>query len=693
MIHLPRRPDLLAVMVSLVGSLAVLIGFWVGLIGAREEELAGAEKNLRHFGTMLAEHTARSFDGIDILLREVARDLSQHRVDWQSWEPVRGWEYIAERHSKSLPQLRDLIVFDADGRQRFVSTQFPAPQIDVRDRTYFQALEAGAEAASFGPYIGRNTGMYSFGMGRRMEGANKRFTGIVYATVELAYFQEFCWPIRPHDSFDAVLVNTSGQIIASCRPVDLSGQSLVVGRQAAEILLDGKAGDVSIQSGQYRQNDALFTVVALPSHPELRIVAVLPEHAALHEWQRRAGELALFAGVIILILVSGGWLVRRQVAQLAATSAELKASRLDLEKRVREATEEIEGQKEEAVRNSTAKSRFLAAASHDLRQPLHALSLFAADLQRQINSGYTRDIDQLATQINTSVQSLAEMLDALLDISRLDMGGVQPTISEFAVQTVFDRLHLSFRRAALNKRIVLRLRRSSLHLRSDIHLVERLLGNLISNAIRYTPEGGRVLVAARRRGNLVQLEVRDNGLGIAPEHQQMIFKEFFQVGNTARDQKQGLGLGLAIVQRLTRTLDARLNLRSRPGAGTLFAVSLPWCAAAASEKAEQTRLALLGEVVQAAGIADLAGNWGLACECYRDLPDFLARRGERPAIVIAPLEIAAELREQTPEHWPLAVLGDGPAPAGVFTVQTPIRPAKLRALLQQLQNTLSKSML
>lgn len=689
-----RRPEALVLVVSLVGSLAVLLAFAGGLLAGRQDALVRAEQRLQHVGTMLAEHTARSLDGVDILLRELARDLSQNKSDWRDWEDVRGWGYIAEQHSRSLPQLRSLSVFDQLGQQRFVSTIFPTPPVNVRDRTYFQALENGSESSSFGPYVGRNTGRYAFGLARRIGGKGNTFAGVAYATLELSYFQEFCWPLREHDDFDAVLVNTSSQIIASCRPVDLSAQSLVIGRKIEEVLLGGQFTELSLEPGQYQQQGALFSVVALPSHPELRVVSALPVHSALTAWQQRMSEFGMFAAMIVAILIAGGWMVRRQVIELATTSAELLASRRDLEIRVREATEELAQQMEEAERNSTAKSRFLAAASHDLRQPLHALSLFATDLQRQISSGYTRDIDQLATQINSSVVSLTEMLDTLLDISRLDMGGIQPDEQVFAVQTVFDRLHLSFRRAAVNKRLTLRLRPSQMHINSDIHLVERLLGNLISNAIRYTPDGGRVYMVARRRRERVVIEVRDSGLGIAPEHQQMIFKEFFQVGNSARDQKQGLGLGLAIVQRLTRALGAKLELKSRLGAGTLFSVSLPWSPPPVLEKSSAAALLFIGEddgnMVK---VAELAVGWGYACEFVEDVAEIKNQGISRPSIVLVPALLAAAIRAQLPREWPLVTIGTTAVGDGVFVIQAPIRPAKLRALLQQLQNTLSKLIL
>lgn len=686
-----RRPESLALIVSLTGSLAVLAAFAFGLVTARQEEILHAEERLEHFTVMLAEHTSRSLDGVDILLRELARDLSQHRRDWPKWEQSRAWEYISERHSRALPQLRSLSVFDEQGEQRMQSTNMVPKSINVSDRPYFAALLKGSDSASFGPLVGRNSGVYSFGLARRIVGADGIFSGVAYAALDISYFQDFCWPIRLHDDFEAVLVNASGQVIASCRPVDLSRNSPLIGTQATDTLFGGALKKENLEQGTRHVSGHLLAVVPVASHPDLRVLAVLPDSAALTLWQRRLREFGLFAAVVVVILLSGGWLVRRQVAALARLSAELAGHRQELQQRVSVATGELAKQKEEAELASTAKSRFLAAASHDLRQPLHALSLFAADLQRQVSSGHTRDLDKLATQINTSVVSLAEMLDALLDISRLDMGGVQLELSVFPLQTVFDRLHLAFRRAAVNKRIRLRIRPTRAYVHSDIHLVERLLANLVSNAIRYTPEGGKVLVGARPRHGRLHVDVRDNGLGIAPEHQEMIFKEFFQVGNEARDQKQGLGLGLAIVQRLARALGATLQLKSRLGAGTLFAIDLEMAAPPAAQlPAELPKIYLAGPCADAERLIELAESWGYRC-CRIEVAE-LGERGksESGAIVIVADAVAAAAGQALPPGWPLVVLG-GAADEGRVGLSLPLKPAKLRALLQQLQNTLSKS--
>jgi hypothetical protein len=139
----------------------VLLVFMADLVLARHRDLESGERRLQHFGIMMAEHTARTFEAVDVLLRETATDLSHSRRDWENWEASRGWEYIAQRHSRAMPQLRDLIILML-GNQRFISTYFPAPRINVRDRPYFAALESGAESATYGPYIGRNSARYTY---------------------------------------------------------------------------------------------------------------------------------------------------------------------------------------------------------------------------------------------------------------------------------------------------------------------------------------------------------------------------------------------------------------------------------------------------------------------------------------------------------------------------------------------------
>jgi signal transduction histidine kinase/CheY-like chemotaxis protein len=226
------------------------------------------------------------------------------------------------------------------------------------------------------------------------------------------------------------------------------------------------------------------------------------------------------------------------------------------------------GQLAEANR---AKSRFLAAASHDLRQPVHALGLFLAQA-REARSPAERD--RLLAKIEASSQALSELVDALLDVSKLDAGAVTPRPCEFAVQAVLDRVEQDFALAAQAKGLRLRVRPSALRAVTDPVLMERILINLVGNAVRYTHNGG-VLVACRRRGAKARLEVWDTGVGIPADQRERIFEEFYQGRPAAGDTAPGLGLGLAIVRRLAELLHVTVDLRSREGRGSVFAIEVP----------------------------------------------------------------------------------------------------------------------
>lgn len=690
-----RHPESLVLLVNFLAVAAILASLLTELMQEHSEAMRQAEERLRHFSAMLAEQTERSLGNVDTLLNELSLDLSYNRPEWPGWDDRRGWEYLTRRHSRSLPQARDLILFDADGRQRFVSTKFPPPAVNIADRPYFQALKAGADKSSYGPYIGRNTGRYTFALARALKTREGAFAGVVFAALESAYFQDFCWPNRLHDDFDAFIINSEGKIVASCRPADISAQSPVLGQTLVQVLgLEGFAigARTSLASGR------IVTLAPIRSFPELMIVSSLPETIALQHWRKKAGQFTLFALLIVGILCSGGWLLRQQIVRLKAAAAALHDYRHHLEARIRTATTKLAAQKEEAEQASIAKSRFLAAASHDLRQPLHALSLFTSDLQRQVRAGLTRDLDPLAGQINESVLRLKEVFASLLDISRLDLGQVEPQPHPFPLQEVLRRVQLLYRRAALSRRVTLRIHPSTAWIHSDEALVERILSNLVSNAVRYTANAGRVLVIARRRQDWIRIEVRDNGPGIAESDQPMIFKEFFQLANPERDPEKGLGLGLPIVQRLVRTLGGKLELHSRPGCGTTFAVHLPAAAPATQEDVTQQpplpRLILMAKCPELTRIAELATAWGYRCTVANDPDNLTQLRRETPAIVFAPLEQASQLRSDLPEAWPVVIVTTGQLVAGehVYALQIPIRPARLRALLERFQKTLLKSM-
>jgi len=331
---------------------------------------------------------------------------------------------------------------------------------------------------------------------------------------------------------------------------------------------------------------------------------------------------------------------------------------------------------------------------------LHALSLFVTDLQRKVrNASPQQDLPHLAEQIAASTSTLGELLDSLLDISRLDVAGIKPEIRRFALQPTFERLQNSFRRAAVDRNISLNFRSSPLWGESDPVMIERMLANLISNALRYTQPGGRILVAARKRKTHILLEVRDNGPGIAAEHQAAIFAEFYQVGNTAREQNKGLGLGLSIVDRLARALKIEISLHSRPNRGTNFGLTLPYASPVVSNASPALAEAgptihFIGNSSDLLAAIELVRNWNFQITQETALnaqPASLAAQ----TLIITEAHLAESVRAHYPDNNALIAFINTPGatvPNGVQTLITPIRPAKLRALIGQLQKTFSKSM-
>lgn len=681
-----RRPEALALIVALTSTLAVLLVFLIDLALARQRDLELGEKRLQKFTVMLAEHTARSFEAVDVLAREIATDLSRNRSDWPNWDPALGWDYIAQRHSRAMPQMRDLIVFDRNGDQRFISTYFPPPPVNVADQAYFRELAAGKPALTYGPYIGPNSGRYAYGIAHRLEDRERRFAGIAFAVIEPGYMQDFCWTNRLADEFDAMLTNARGEVIASCRPADLSTQSTVLGRQVGEVLFGQTAHELQgeqialPESRVLRIEQRLISITPVPGFADLRLIAAIPERAALSGWRSRLLELVTLGGLLSAVLLTGGVLVRGQVRELAKMADALAESHERLEAKVQEATAELAAQKESAERANAAKSRFLAAASHDLRQPMHALALFSADLRRRADSRDLADIPRLAGQIAASTGLLGEMLDALLDISRLDINGIKADRRIFPLEALYARLEAAFRRSAADRNIQLRFHRTRQSLDSDPMLFERMLSNLIANALRYTPVGGRVLVGARRDGERLRVEVRDNGIGIAREHQAAIFAEFYQVSNNARELGGGLGLGLSIVDRLARALDIEVKLRSRLGEGTVFGLVVDLAGEQpVSESPRAGRVFLVGEHPELKRCRALLENWdyevsegtGEAAQCLREDTIVLCATDSIPSL---------------PASMRLIVLhGDEPLPAlpaGSQPLRLPLRPARLRALLR-----------
>jgi signal transduction histidine kinase len=233
--------------------------------------------------------------------------------------------------------------------------------------------------------------------------------------------------------------------------------------------------------------------------------------------------------------------------------------------------QQLRSQVDVAARANQEKTRFVASAAHDLRQPLHALGMFCATLDQRLQDTPERP---LVRNMMSAIESLEDSFGAMLDISRLDAGVVQPLPQIFPIRDIFRRLYQQFGGDAEARNLALRFRATRRVVQSDPLLLERVLANLVQNALRYTRNGG-VLVTARRYCGAVALEVWDTGPGIADDKKEMIFREFYQIDNPERDRSRGLGMGLAIVRRICHLLEHPLDLRSRAGKGSVFRVVVP----------------------------------------------------------------------------------------------------------------------
>jgi signal transduction histidine kinase/ActR/RegA family two-component response regulator len=275
------------------------------------------------------------------------------------------------------------------------------------------------------------------------------------------------------------------------------------------------------------------------------------------------GAYALI-GVATLMLLPVMTLLGRRLALNLTHTIETRLSH-------RQLLEQLSVQKQAAEEASRAKSRFLATASHDLRQPLHALNLFVQALQERRLPPHERE---LVANVRRSVDAMDELFDALLDISRLDAGAVRSRVATFPLEELFERLRFEFAGLAQEKGLRFTVQKTRLYVRSDPELLSQILRNLLANALRYTARGG-VLMGCRRGAGRLRIEVWDTGCGIPHEQHPQVFQEFTQLGNPERDRRKGLGLGLAIVDRLVRLLEHSITLRSTLGRGSMFAVSVP----------------------------------------------------------------------------------------------------------------------
>src|SRR5262245_47072492 len=357
-----------------------------------------------------------------------------------------------------------------------------------------------------------------------------------------------------------------------------------------------------------------------------------------------------------------------------------------------------------------AKSRFLAAASHDLRQPLHALNLFITQLRTEKDEAAK---GRVIARIDAAVGAINELFNALLDMSRLDAGVLVPSISEFPVDQLLKRVEMTFAAAAREKGLRLRVVLNSAWIRSDFILLERILLNLVSNAVRYTQAGG-VVVGCRRRGDVLRIEVRDSGTGIPEDQQRNVFGEFRRLSTGEQDRRGGLGLGLAIVDRLCRLLDCPIELTSRLGRGSRFVVAVPLTAPV--EPAEQAPQAAVDQAMGKSvvvidddalvldGMCGMLKSWGcsvVTASSADTAPSALSQKNPRPYVIISDYRLSGgktgfdaieRIRHAFGTPIPAFLISGDTAPerlrearaSGYYLLHKPVLPITLRSVVSQL---------
>jgi signal transduction histidine kinase len=406
-------------------------------------------------------------------------------------------------------------------------------------------------------------------------------------------------------------------------------------------------------------------------------------------------------GVLMMMYLSIIIMVGRNQKQSAYEAIQLRFENLDL-------IDQLRDQKQVAENANIAKSKFLAAASHDLRQPLHALTLFVATLNEKIRFPEVRVV---VDNIKHSVTALEGLFNALLDISRLDAGIVQPKIIAANIKPLFQLLSDEYAPQTRSQGLEWNMHCDDIAARTDPVLLETILRNLISNAIRYTPHGS-IELRCRAQDDQVVIEIQDTGIGISAENQDEVFDEFVQLQNPERDRTKGLGLGLAIVKRLVNLLHHKLHMHSVPGIGTHFRIQLPIAETVITPLPETIDwqkdssgkglrvLVIDDEAVVLTAVDSLLSEWGYEVFVADSAEEALNSLHAAPDVIIADYRLRQNLtgieaihavHARWGSHIPaLIITGDtGPeqlreaSQSGYSLLHKPVQPGRLRAFLRQ----------
>jgi len=546
------------------------------------------------------EQARSAADKISQFLSEITAGLAWETQLSLSDSTLNEWQFDAVRLLRQVPALNEIVQIDATGHEQFrMSREEPDVVASHADHSQEPAfIQAMAQKIYFGPvYFIDESQPY---MTIAMSGIRPEF-GVIVGQVNLTFIWDVVSQIRVGKRGQAYVIDQAARLIAHpdisqvLRKTDMSALAQVRAARAAELngLPDQPLQGVDI-AGR-----GVLSAYAKVTPPGLLVFADSPldeAYGPLYDSAVRSAVIILVA--LVLAIFAGLLLARRMVIPIRAlrdgamrigggdlaqriaihTGDELEALGDQfnaMAARLRESYAGLEGKVEERTRQleeaNQAKSRFIAAASHDLRQPLHALGLFVAQLHGKMRAG---ERVQIIRRIEAALAAMNELFSALLDISKLDAGATTVNVTAFPMSQLLAHAETTFAGAAREKDLSFKAMPSDAWVRSDFILLEQIVFNLITNGLRYTERGG-VLVGCRKRGDQLRIEVWDTGVGIPADQHDKIFGEFYRLGEPDRDRRGGLGLGLAIVDRLGRLLGHPVQVRSTVGKGSVFAVTVP----------------------------------------------------------------------------------------------------------------------
>jgi signal transduction histidine kinase/ActR/RegA family two-component response regulator len=546
------------------------------------------------------EQAKSAADKIEQFLNEITAGLAWETQLSLSDSTLDEWQFDAARLLRQVPALTEIVQLDARGQEQFRKSREASDVIESHvDHSQEAAfIQAMANKVYFGPvYFVDESQPY---MTIAMAGVRPEF-GVIVGQVNLTFIWDVVSQIKVGKHGQAYVLDEAGRLIAHpdisqvLRKTDMSGLAQV---QAARAIESNGSADEPLQ-GIDIAGRSVLSAYAKVTPPGWLVFAELPideAYAPLYVSAVRSGTVILVA--LFLAIFAGLLLARRMVVPIRALrdgavrigsgdlgqrisintgdelealgdqfnsmAARLQESYAGLESKVEERTRQLEAANQ-------AKSRFVAAASHDLRQPLHALGLFVAQLHGKLRAA---ERSQIISRIEDALSAMNQLFSALLDISKLDAGATTVNITVFPVAQLLAHAETTFAGAAREKKLSFRAMPCDAWVRSDFILLEQIVFNLITNALRYTRSGG-VVVGCRKRGDQLRIEVWDSGIGIPPDQHDKIFGEFYRLGEPDRDRRAGLGLGLAIVDRLCRLLDHPIEVKSTVGKGSVFAVTVP----------------------------------------------------------------------------------------------------------------------